>query len=64
MRHWADGGPTDLDNAVLLCGHHHRVIHHEDWHVRLGHDRRPEFIPPSYVDATRSPCRNTYHLRP
>ncbi|WP_155389503.1 HNH endonuclease signature motif containing protein [Catellatospora paridis] len=64
IRHWADGGPTDLDNAVLLCGHHHRVIHHEDWRVRLGHDRRPEFIPPSYVDAARHPCRNTFHLRP
>ncbi|MEV0456944.1 HNH endonuclease signature motif containing protein [Catellatospora methionotrophica] len=64
LRHWADGGPTSLDNAVLLCGHHHRVVHHEDWQVRLGHDRRPEFIPPGYVDATRRPCRNTYHLRP
>ncbi|WP_155369808.1 HNH endonuclease signature motif containing protein [Catellatospora vulcania] len=64
IRHWADGGPTDLDNSVLLCGHHHRVVHHEDWQVRLGHDRRPEFVPPSYVDVTRSPRRNTYHLRP
>ena len=25
IRHWADGGPTSLDNAVLLCGHHHRT---------------------------------------
>jgi hypothetical protein len=24
---WTDGGPTDLDNGRLLCGHHHRRIH-------------------------------------
>jgi len=24
---WADGGPTDLDNGISLCGHHHRRIH-------------------------------------
>jgi hypothetical protein len=26
-RHWADGGTTDLDNLVLLCGAHHRFVH-------------------------------------
>jgi hypothetical protein len=26
--HWIDGGPTDLDNLVLLCRRHH-VAHHE-----------------------------------
>jgi hypothetical protein len=25
--HWADGGPTELDNLVALCGHCHRFIH-------------------------------------
>lgn len=25
--HWADGGPTDLGNAALLCGHHHQLVH-------------------------------------
>jgi hypothetical protein len=25
--HWADGGPTDLANAALLCGRHHTVVH-------------------------------------
>jgi hypothetical protein len=63
IRHWADGGPTTLDNGVLLCGHHHRVIHHEDWQVRLGSDRMPEFIPPAYIDRDRRPRRNTYHQR-
>jgi hypothetical protein len=24
---WTDGGPTNLNNLVLLCGHHHRLIH-------------------------------------
>lgn len=24
---WADGGATDLSNATLLCGHHHRRAH-------------------------------------
>ncbi|MFC4784513.1 DUF222 domain-containing protein [Nocardioides sp. MAHUQ-72] len=44
---WADGGATSLDNLVLLCGHHHRVIHHTPWQVRISQaDGRPEFQPP------------------
>ena len=27
--HWADGGPTDLENLILLCGRHHRSMHEE-----------------------------------
>ena len=46
IRHWADGGATSLDNLVLLCGHHHRTVHHSPWQVRLAADRRPEFLPP------------------
>jgi len=26
-RHWADGGETKLDNLLLLCRRHHRVVH-------------------------------------
>lgn len=25
--HWVDGGPTDLTNLTLLCGHHHTRAH-------------------------------------
>jgi hypothetical protein len=32
--HWADGGPTSLDNLILLCGHHHRLVHSAPWTVR------------------------------
>ena len=27
LRHWEDGGPTELDNLVLLCPYHHRLHH-------------------------------------
>ena len=27
IRHWEDGGPTDLDNLILLCPYHHRQHH-------------------------------------
>ncbi|WP_410600928.1 DUF222 domain-containing protein [Amycolatopsis sp. lyj-90] len=58
IHHWADGGPTDLRNLVLLCGFHHRLIHHGDWQVRMAADGLPEFIPPQYLDPLRKPRRN------
>ncbi len=27
MRHWEDGGPTELSNLVLVCPYHHRLHH-------------------------------------
>ena len=27
LRHWEDGGPTELNNLVLLCPYHHRLHH-------------------------------------
>jgi hypothetical protein len=31
--HWIDGGPTDLDNCVLLCKRHHRMVHEGGWQL-------------------------------
>ena len=47
IQHWADGGPTSLDNLALLCSHHHRLIHDTPWQIRLSPtDRKPESLPP------------------
>ncbi|QII05364.1 DUF222 domain-containing protein [Rhodococcoides fascians A25f] len=53
--HWTDGGPTDMNNLVLLCGFHHRLIHHSDWEVFIGADNHPWFVPPATVDPYREP---------
>ena len=37
--HWANGGTTDLDNLVLLCFAHHRLIHEGGWRIS-GHPSR------------------------
>ena len=36
--HWADGGPTDVDGAGLLCDPHHHVVHDKRLAGRLIHD--------------------------
>jgi hypothetical protein len=33
--HWVDGGPTDLDNLVLLCWRHHHAVHEGGYRMRL-----------------------------
>jgi Domain of unknown function (DUF222)/HNH endonuclease len=37
--HWGDGGATNLDNLVLLCHAHHRLIHEGGWRTS-GHPAR------------------------
>jgi hypothetical protein len=61
IRHWADGGPTDLSNLVLMCAHHHRLLHRSGWQVRIAADGLPEFLPPVFLDRRRKPRRNNLH---
>ncbi|MEV6239713.1 DUF222 domain-containing protein [Lentzea sp. NPDC051838] len=60
VRYWADGGDTSVDNAVLLCGHHHTLIHQSEWEVKLVHGI-PTFYPPPWLDPERKPRRNQLH---
>jgi len=38
--HWLDGGPTDLDNLILLCRAHHRAVHEGGWQLHRQPDGR------------------------
>jgi hypothetical protein len=65
VRPWSRGGRTDLGNLVLLCGHHHRVVHEPacGWRVCAAADGSPEFIPPRWIDPLQRRRRNLYHPR-
>lgn len=61
--HWPDGGPTDLCNLCLLCGHHHAVVHHDGWSITMLDDR-PWFIPPAWIDPSQIPRQHSrYRVR-
>ena len=32
---WADGGPTDLDNLIMLCRFHHTLVHEGGFTIAL-----------------------------
>ncbi|MGQ0616333.1 MAG: DUF222 domain-containing protein, partial [Acidimicrobiia bacterium] len=50
--HWADGGPTRLDNLVLLCRrHHHRIHRQPGWHLKL--------LPDNTLEVTRPDGHHT-----
>lgn len=79
VTHWADGGPTDLGNLVLLCQRHHRAVHEDGFTLHPGPEpgrwevHRPDGTPvpaapaPDAVPAETSdppPAHDPDSLRP
>jgi len=73
VRHWSQGGETNLDNLLTLCRRHHRLVHERGYTVRLDDAGEARFTneygialanvprpPPSNPDALRDQHR---HLR-
>ena len=46
VRHWADGGETSLDNLILLCQTHHRLVHEGGFDVQRLDDGAFRFTNP------------------
>ena len=58
---WESGGATSLDNCVMLCKVHHRLLHHTEWLVSI-RDGLPEFLPPQWIDPEQRPRRQPRHV--
>ncbi|SMQ75093.1 HNH endonuclease [Plantibacter sp. VKM Ac-1784] len=56
IRWWSQGGPTNLNNGVLLCPFHHHRIHDDHWTITI-QNGVPWFIPPSHIDRHQTPIR-------
>ena len=56
---WSGGGETDVQRGCLCCPWHHHLAEEGDWQIRMIKGR-PHWIPPAYIDPTRTPLLNPY----
>jgi len=58
---WSEGGATDLSHGVLLCRHHHLLLHNNGWRFERRADQRGGpagdlvLIPPVTIDPEQRP---------
>jgi hypothetical protein len=67
MIHWLDGGPTNINNAALLCPRHHTVVHRDrlagtltqqgvTWNTQPGSYQPSARTVPSVITSTAAPA--------
>lgn len=59
IKHWVrDRGGSDIDDGILLCRHHHRLVHDQGWEFRYSTNADGisyAIIPPRTIDAAQRP---------
>jgi hypothetical protein len=50
LQPWSEGGATSISNGILLCRHHHLLVHDHGWGIRRV-DGTWQFDPPPAVAA-------------
>lgn len=57
VQHWLHGGETSVDNLLLLCTHHHRLVHEGGWSIEPMADGQWSFIAPTGAVMPAEPIR-------
>ncbi len=55
--HWENGGPTSINNGILLCRWHHTFLHTKQWQVRLDQHQQPIFTKPDGTTHQPTSCQ-------
>jgi hypothetical protein len=61
--HWHAGGKTDIQDGVLLCKHHHLLLHSNGWRISRTlangdrYENRYWLVPPRSIDPHQQPRR-------
>lgn len=56
VTYYRDGGPTDIDNGILLCSAHHHMLHAQNWSIQMC-EGVPYLYPPAFLNRTGEPIR-------
>jgi len=54
IEHWSEGGETSLDNLVLLCRYHHRLVHEGGFSCQKNSEGKLEFRNPDGILIARA----------
>ncbi len=52
---WDDGGSTSVDRGILLCKHHHMLVHNNGWKIIDDPVAGFALVPPISVDPMQTP---------
>ncbi len=55
IEHWTNNGATDKDNLVLLCWHHHHLVHEGGWTLEGDPEGWLDFVSPDGRKITSLP---------
>jgi hypothetical protein len=59
IQHWADHGPTDLNNLISVCSFHHHLIHEGGFNVSIS-DHRVHWTDPDNEQLLIEPVDGTF----
>jgi hypothetical protein len=57
IKFWSQGGTSDLENQVLVCYHHHRMLHEGGWKMTVDPSGEVMVLrpPPTFGHSARGP---------